>query len=544
MVVEPQQQTLDLRDFLWMVRRYGSLIVLPIIACLCGAAIYYRHATPIYTSQILVSVEGNKQTSATTDPIVGAFLDRADPRERVAVVDAKIHGRTFLAVLVERLGMNRTPEMLLKARLAAQRWKGITPEEYAMRASVTRLGKKISVTPARANLIQIATMDTDPEAARRLAEMIGDVLVEESRQSTMERVQAQGEFSKDQIAVYEDRLRKSEEALRGFQESTLRKGFTLGIITDTNLSVARSLERSTEDTMEQLRARIEAAKVDWHTLMGDAPIPELRSSRSSDAIDQLGELETNYGLALLRGGTDSRTESDRIQSRVAASRQALFAEYQQLAQAAPGTIPPEARSVMAGIALDRAVFRTIGDRRDRLANEIDTYLKNVESSPRDAMELQRLKQEVETNRNFLASLRVEATSSQISEAMASSTLGPRLDIVEHPLLPLAPSSPEPRKVFGVAALLGPLLAVGFVFASERFASVLRTVQQAEVEYGRRVIGTVPRIDGWSRPGSYLENHWAALAVLLVLLLTGIFFAVDGSPRGHSSSNSQILGLKP
>lgn len=542
--MEPQEQTLDLRDLLWMAQRYGWLIALPIIACLCVAAVYFKHTTPLYTSQILVSVEGNTQASPTLDPMVGAFIERANPRERVAVVDSKIHSRAFLAILVERLGMNRNPAILARARLAAQQWKGITVEEYAMRVSVTRLGKKFSVSPGRGSLVAIAAIDTDPEAARQLAEMIGDVLVEESLQSTLERGQARGEFSRDQIAVYEDRLRKSEEALRAFQESTLRKGFSLGIITDQNLVFARSLERSTEDAIEQLRTRIEAAKGDWRTIMGDAPIPELTSSRISEMTGLLSDLEINDALAVLRGGTETRTESDRLQARVAAARQALFAEFGQAAQTTYRSYPAEAKTALAGIALDRAVLRSLRDRADRVASEVEIYLKSVEGSPRDAMELQRLKQDVETNRSFLASLRMEARSSQVSEALAISALGPRLNIVEHPLLPLSPFSPEPRKIFGVALLVGPLLAAGIVFAGERFASVLRTTQQAEAEYGRPVLGTVPRVEGWSRPGSFLRNNWAALAVVLVLLVTGLVFAIDAAQPASQPSAGQILGLLP
>lgn len=540
--MEPQAQTIDVRDLLWKLRRYVWLILLPIIVCLCGAAVYLKFSTPIYVSQISVSVNGSSQASAALDPLVGAVLDRASPRDRISVVDSKIHSRAFLGILVERLGLNRDPELLLSANAATRRWKGITSKEYAMRVAINTLGRKISVSPGRAMLIQIAAMDTDPEAARQLAEMIGQLLIEESLQSTLARAQARGEFSSDQIGVYEERLRKAEDALRVFEESTLRKGFSLGIITERNLTNARNLQHSTEDAMEQLRLRIQTARNEWRATVGEGPIPDLRGPEIAEATGQLEELEINYALALLRDGTDSRSEGEGLQARIAATRQGLFAELEELAWAVPGNYSTEARAASAGIALDRAVLNSLVDRRDRLATEIATYLKSVEGSPRDAMELQRLKQDVETSRSFLISLRTEATSSRVSEALASSALGPRLDIVEHPLLPLSPSSPEPRKIFGMAALLGPLIAAGVVFAGERLASVLRSLDQAESEYGHRVIGTVPRIEGWSRPGSYLENHWAALAVLLVLLLTGLVFAVDVTPPDNQPSN-QILGQR-
>jgi uncharacterized protein involved in exopolysaccharide biosynthesis len=541
--VDPQEQKIDFRDLLWRVRRYGWLIVLPIMVCLCGAAVYYKRLVPLYRSSFLVSVEGSGQASAAVDPLVGAVMERPNPRDRVTVVDSKIHSRAFLGILVDRLGWNRNPELLLRASEAARQWKGITPEEYATRMAVNRLGEKISVWPGRASLIQISATDTDPEAALVLAELIGDVLVEESRQSTLARIQARGAFSSDQLAVYEERLRKAEDALRTFQESRLRKGFSLGIITEQNLTNARSIQHSTEDAMDQLRTRIQTARNEWRTSVGESPIPELRNSHVAEATDLLGRLETNYALALLRAGVDSRGESDALQARIAGARQALFADFEQLAEGLPGDYTREARAAAAGIALDRAVFRSLGDRKDRLSTEIGKYLKSVESTPRDELEFQRLKQDAATSRDFLASLRQQATSSRMSEAMATSALGPQLTIVEHPLLPLYPFSPNPLKIFGMAALLGPIIGAGIVFAGERLASVVRTLEQTETEFGHRVIGTIPRIDGWARPGTYLENNWAALAIILVLLLTGLFFAVDAIPPADQPATSQHLGMQ-
>lgn len=539
--MEPQHQAIDVRDLLWRLRRYGWLIALPIVASLCAAAVYYKYSTRVYTSSIVVSVDANSQPTPALDPLVRAMMNRANPRERVSIVDSKIHSRAFLGILVEKLGMNTNPELIRQARVASQRWKEITPEEYAMRVAVTRLGRMISVSPGRESLIQITATTTDAESARRLAELIGEVLVEESRHSTLAGVQARGEFSSDQIAVYEERLQKAEDALRVFQESTLRKGFSLGIITTQNLATARGLQRSTDDAIEQLRARIQTARSEWQATMGNVAIPELKGPLIAELTDELGDLETNLALAMLRG-PESRDESNGLQARIAAARQALFAEFEHLAGVAPGRYSTEARAAMAGFALDRAVLRSMEDRQNRLTSEIESYLKSVEGTPRDDLELRRLSQEVETSRNFLTSLRQEATSSRVSEALASSSLGPRLDIIEHPLLPLFPSAPEPRKIFGMAVLLGPLIAAGIVFAGERLASVLRSLEQTEAEYGHRVIGTVPRIDGWSRPGSYLRNHWAALAVVLVLLLTGLAFAVNVTPPAEQATTSPILGL--
>jgi uncharacterized protein involved in exopolysaccharide biosynthesis len=301
--------------------------------------------------------------------------------------------------------------------------------------------------------------------------------------------------------------------------------------------------RSTNDAVEQLNVRIQGAKRDWRTTMGSVAIPELKSPYVTNAIDQMSSLETSYAIATLNARPDDHTETDALQGRIAATRKGLYEEFQHLSRMLPGDFSPDAQAAAAGIALDQALLQSLEARRDRLATEINTYVKSIERSPSEELQTQRLRQEVETSRNLLASLRQQVTSSQVSQALVNSELAPRLEVVERALLPLVPSWPLPRRVFGVAALLGILISTGIVFAGERLAVVLRTTEQTEAEFGRRVIGTVSRIDGWSRPGTYLGNHWAPLAVILVLLVTGIAFAFRTAVKGHHPTTDQSVGLQ-
>jgi uncharacterized protein involved in exopolysaccharide biosynthesis len=539
--VESPEQSIDVRDLIWRVQRYGWLVVLPVVACLCGAAVYYKLGKPVYESQVVVAIDESKMSPAL-EPLVRADRTSGNPRERLSIVDSKIHNHVFLSILAERLGMNNDPERLLKVSRIAQ-LKGVTPEEYAMRLSIGHLASKIDVSPGRASFIRIRVSDTDPEAARKVAEMIGDLLIEESRYTTLASVGARQQFSTDQIAVYEARLAAGEDSLRLFQESRIRRGYdSLGVVSDENLNSARSLHRTSEGEMQQIRARIQTARNEWQATMGNRPIPEFTSPSVADRTRELGELETGAAMAQLRGGPESHAEGEAMQARIAAGRQDLFGELEQLAEGLPD-VSPSARAVAVAIALDSAVLRSLAERRDRLASVIETYMSRAESSPRDEMQLQRLKDNVQTSRELLVTLRKEATSSQISEALATSELGPPLDIMERPLLPLAPVWPQPLKVFGLAGVLGVFISAGIVFAGERLVAVVRTLEQAEAECGVRVLGTIPRIEGWSKPGTYIQNHWAALAILLVLLLTGIVFAVDATRSAHLPTTSQALGTR-
>ena len=521
--VEPETSTVDWRDLLWKARRYGWLLVLPPVLLLCAAVLYYKFTPPIYTSAILVSV-GDKDVSQTIQNLAGGGdHEVGNPR---TIVESRIQSRGFLATLAERTGLTRSPVLLERAKITSQQSGGVPPEELVLRSATTILSRKIVVGQGRGAMIKIAVNDESPEGARKLASMIGTLLIEDTRRADLARGMARGEFTSDQMAVYEERLRKDEEALRAFEESRIRNRLTSGDVNEDNLKMARNLLGATDEEMEQVRSRIRAGSAEWADVAGDAPVPDLSSGRVTEWTRMLGNLEASYASAIVAGSTqDDRNE---LQTRIAAVRQSLFSELNRLTENLPESIPDAARASSSGIALDRAILRSLMRRKEKLNQDIASYMAGAQSSPRDDLERSRLTANVTTSRGLVDALRKEAASSRLSEALATSALGPRIDIVESALQPITPSSPDAKKIFGIAILLGPLASVGLVFAGERLNSVLRTTEQAEGEFGVAVIGTVPRMEGWPRPGSYLTNHWPLLAIVLILLVTGIVFAVDAA----------------
>ncbi|HZI89938.1 MAG TPA: hypothetical protein VFD83_05770, partial [Candidatus Polarisedimenticolia bacterium] len=247
--------------------------------------------------------------------------------------------------------------------------------------------------------------------------------------------------------------------------------------------------------------------------------PNLRSGKTAELESRMTELEIQYGLA----STDSRrsTELETIKLKIGGVRQGLYAEYQRLASAL-SDLPPGAQDAAAGIALDRAELRSLKSKESRLSGYASTYSRNVQSKPSQDLEVERLRTEVLNNRDLLLALQKEATSSRISAALETSQLGEDFDILETPQLPLRPVYPDPIRVLGIALLVGPLLGVGLAILADRLGAALHSLEQAEKEIGARVIGTIPRIEGWAQPGGYMQKYWPVLSIALVLFATAVF----------------------
>jgi polysaccharide biosynthesis transport protein len=520
--MEEEQTFFDFREVLWKARRYKWLALFPIVLVLCCAWIYLMLTPAVYESVVVVAVADNSPVSPALGGIVRREQTEESRREEAQRVDGRIHSRTFLEAIVSRMGYAKNPELLLDAAAAARQWQGITAEDYATRMAVYTLGRKIIVTPVGETRIRIAATDHDPKAAAKLANMITDQLASENKASSINRATARGEFSSDQIAVYEERLRKSESALESYQRSMIGRRLTSNPINDTNFDGAKGVVADARAEMNQIRSRLQTDLSAWQNsgAPGTGP-PAFRTSRTAELENRLSELEATYGLAAM---DPKGSEVEGIKLKIGGVRQALYAEYQALADAQPN-LSQGARDAAAGAALDRAELRSLKNKETRISRYTSDYSRRAVSQPTEQIESERLRADVEANRDLLQTLRKEATSSRISAALETSQLGMDLEVLETPQLPLRPVFPDPIRVMGMALLFGPLLGFGFAFIADRLGAALLSLEQAEKEIGAPVIGTIPRIEGWSQPGGYVEKYWPVLSIALVLFATAVFYTL-------------------
>ena len=539
--MEEQSSSIDIRDLIWKVRKHFWKLALPAVVVLCGAVLYLRFTPKVYVSSMVVSMGDRVSLSNSIDPLIRPDESREQPEAIAAALQSRIFSRPFLTEVGERLGWNRDPKLLAEARKAIASFRGITPEEYASRLMVQNLSMKISVTGVQGSLVRISSKDETPSVALRLASAVGDVLLDRSRQSTVKAAEQRTEFSSDQVSVYEERLRKSEAALRAYQESMVGRRISTNVVRDQNLDEARMLAQETDEEIQQARGRIQNGRDQWQTSGGTSPaVPTLGSQTATTLEGRLSQLEINLAVASLETASSNSNTLTSSKARIVETRQALYGEYQSIAESNLQDQPAEAAGVAATVALDRSILKSLRVKKDRLDAMIQDYTRSAAASPRNQIELDRLQADVATNRDLLLSLKKEATSSRISAALGVTQLGVPVEIVEPPMLPLYPASPDTMKILGAAIILGPLLSIGLLMGMERLSAVVKSAEQAEYELGAPVIGTIPHIVGWRRPGSALSQHWPVLAVTLVLLLTGVAYVARNavSSMGGTTTTSQ------
>ena len=525
----PASKQFDTREILWKARRYRWMALLPVVATCCAGFIYLKVAAPVYESNVVVTIVDRTQVSAALEPLVRS--DRSPGEsiiEKITRVRNRILNRSFLESLAERTGFLDNARLRSDAAAEVKKHPDLTVDELVARYAVTILGRKISVEPSGTSNIRVSVGDRSPVGARDLAAAIANGLIEDTRRSTIDRYVARTGFSEDQITVYTEKLRRSEDALRVYQEGMISRQAVTGPVTAVNVDVVRQLADDADKEIDQVRTRIQSDLTTWAARQSGTPMPALESPGAADLASRLSSLEGSYAASALRQA-EGNEESQTLLQRIAGVRQQLLSEYDAISAVKfAGILTPIDQQLAAGISLDRSVLRSLQARKNRLSSLLSAYLNQARATPRSQMELERLRTDVAMNRDLLAALQREATSSTLSEALDTSQMSVRIEVVEPPVLPLYPVWPDRLKVAAASLGAGIFFAVVLILGLERVGSILRTVEQAEKELGVKVIGMIPKIEGWGKPGSFLQNNWAPLSIVTLILVTVLVAGVHSA----------------
>ncbi len=540
-VVNPPARQIDVREIIWKAIHYRWVIALPILAVFCAAFLYIKITPAQYSSDVIISMGDRVQVSAALEPLVKSSQGSEAPDERMVLLENRINSRPFLNEVVTRLNLTHDPAIWAEATAAAARLSGVTADEYALRSAVETVAGRVHLKPLQGYLVKLSATGGSPRSALDLASTIANLLLEENQRAVEQRAKARIEFTSGQSAVYEDRLHKSEAALEAYQKSLIGRGLVSGEIGPNNVDRARSLMRDSDEEIEQIRSRISSERGEAET-RGESmePMPPLSSQTLSSLQSRLTQLEISYALASLRENPNSTGDTS-LKSQIGQVRQLLFQECLSLALAMPGDYSSEDRNAAAGGALDRAILRSLRDKRERLDQMLTAYTRSLVDSPAQKIEMDRLQADVASNRDLLQTLTKEASSSRISEALESSQPGLQITVAEPAQLPLRPAFPDKKKIMMAAAVLGAFMSVGLVLGIERFGATLRSIEDAEKEFGTPVIGSIPRVEGWPRPGSFLVNNWPVMAMMVVMVATTVVYFTVIAPHSNQSARATQSG---
>jgi len=528
----------DVTEYVRILWRKKFIVLMPLVFSVAVAWTGTLFLPPVYQSSVVLRIENPNLMNRDVERLVQTGGQRMHDNEMRAQLASDLASSGFLDQLARTLGFDRDPAVVLQAEIAqANTYPDVSLEELVFKRLRSMLRSRIDVEQAGPALFEISYLDANPEACHIIADAVSRLYIEEQQKMQTRGIQQVSDFSDEQLAVYRERLNRSETEMEEFLQRMSKTIVESNPVTEANIGVARSLKRQLEvkladldHVVENLESRLEShigSVPDSSRILQDRSVRNLRNDLLANVNSEL--------LLELRGGGGTSTAGLTRQQDIIEIQQDLLNRIRDMIREQYPDINRDYRPLIDEYVYQVIQRATHRQKLAKLSGYISTFRRNVDLAPQLNTELQRLKAEVDQDRVLYEQFLRAKTSTSITEAAQATDLATNIAIVEQASYPLAPVKPNKLKILALAIMFGLTLGLGGLLFSEFTDTSFKTVDEVEKRLELRVLGTVPRIEEMGR-GWRGENRtkrvviWVTTAIVLTTVSVFAFYFYGKSTK--------------
>lgn len=449
------QYDLNLRDYWRVIRKRKFIVAFTVIAMGVFSWLFSLLWQPVFLYEATASIKVEKTGSITGLYVESVSWSQTDYMQTQA---AMIKSYLIMEIAGKKLGL--IPQDLPSEELRAnKKYQNII---------LTLKNRVETKQEGSSDIINIAATSEDPKFSQQLANTTANVYKEQHLLDINKRTFEAKNFIEGQLKVVKERLENAEEAVRKFREDN--RLISLSSQTSTLLDQAANLKVANERVFTS-HQKIEETK----KLLEDAKYKPL-TSKTSFYIDEASSLY--------------KALNDRL-VQIMLERDTLLLtyteEYPRVAE-----FNKQISEILASMKAQLlSQDKILVAEANNLRNKIDQIERQIEILPEKGLDLARLEEEVNVNKEVYTLLEKKYQESLIKEAEKIE----EVQIVKPALEPTDPKNPPKAMAAGaVGILIGLILGVVFAFVVETFDTSIGAIEDVEHLLGVQVLGIIPHVE--------------------------------------------------
>jgi|TARA_A100001391_G_scaffold196597_2_gene175424 capsular exopolysaccharide synthesis family protein len=461
-----EDQEIDVRGILNLLRRRASLIMATLVVCLGIAGIALFALTPIYSASALILVDTSR--NALIDPdaqVSSASSENARVDSEVEI----LRSDTVLLNVIDRQRLLSDEEFGVRLGLREQVLAflrlgdaDLPQGDAAVQSVLNRVKSAVSVQRRGLTyLISVQARSEQPQKAAELANTVAEAYIQDQMQSKIEGVLAAREVLDARLQLARENIGRSEEQFDSFINQNIDQlaaepGSSVADLRDDLQSITGSREelQALSQTVSQA-----AASRDWSSLVAQL---------ESDALAELDAQRQTLAADLSGAGSGSPAAIN--------LRQELASVEAAMAERADQALT-DLRSQVAELD-DRASGLRQQMRSDVLSSDL----------PVDVLtQLYEFQQSADLARTQYQSLLARSADLQVQSELQIADSR----IVSRALPPASPAFPNPQLILLMAGFAGLGLGIGLAFVYENFVGGFTSESQLNLVTRLPVIGDIP-----------------------------------------------------
>jgi succinoglycan biosynthesis transport protein ExoP len=473
------ERTVDPFEYLAILKRRKGWFLVTFGTCAALGIALALLLPPVFRSSATIAV----QAPAVAPDLVSSRAG-LDLQERFRALSQQLRSPAVLERVAREEG------------LTAER-----PADEVMQDLVGRISVEIPKPIARTegspelNAFEIVYRDRTAERARRVANRLAQVFVDEHSRSRVMQAEGTAEFlaaqlraSQERISQLEARLRTVKELHMGkLPEQTLANLQTLAGVRQQLEATSNSL-RSEQDRLSLIERQMQSMKQGLSSVPTGSPATAASPQQRVVMLQrQLAEARSQY--------TAKHPEVQYLEEELKAARAEVAALGQQPESSRQELLAgdPGYQQLVAERNLTQLRIQSLRRTEAQLQGDIGRYQQRVEAAPMVEQELASTAREYELERENYKQLSEKHGAALLQEQIARTRGGERFSVLNPAYLPDSPESPNRPRLLLIALALGLGLGGALAFGREYLDRSIRDARAVQDEFGVPVLAEIPRI---------------------------------------------------
>ncbi|MCF8466233.1 MAG: hypothetical protein K9G33_02425 [Sneathiella sp.] len=516
---EEEASPINLGAILAAAKRRFLFFLIPFVLILVGSVVVGLVLPPVYNSQGTILVETQQISPDLVDSGVNT-----DPNQRITMIKQRVMTRENLLKIIDKynvFGDDRKilPVSTLVEKMQDEIWVDVI-------TSAVGSGRRGDTTIA----FNVGFLHENPRMASEVANELVTLFLSENVRTRTERATEATAFLSDEARKVREQLTEVENQIVAYKQKH-------GNALPEHLGLRQNMLERTESEARDLNRDIRALEEDKRYLQIELTSAKTgRTSAGGGGSDQT-ELERNIAdlkKSLLDASTrltDSHPDIIALKKRIAAlEKQQEKESTAALASAAAEKPAPDAvynpLVEKLQIRID-ATDQKIAEAKRQLAAtkkkaaQLEDIIIEIPQVERGLTVLDRTYSDLLGKLNDLEGKQAQA---QLSQNLEEEKKAERFVLIEPPIVPTNPISPNRVKIMGVGSLFALVFGVACVFLIEFFDKRIRSAAELEAVLKHPPIVSIPYIH--TKEEANRHNLKVVLYFLVpVVLLAGLLMAV-------------------
>lgn len=488
---EKEQQEIHLSDYLMVVLKRRTLVILICLLIVSLGFLYTHTAKPVYQSSARLLIDKVESSS----PVTGEKIIEENPYSPAMtfnthfelILSSAVIDKVIMALNLDQqdaqkiqisLEVNRLKALIkqFKANLQLlmnRETKVLSPHEKRQ-SLINSIRSKITVEQIeKTKLLQIMVQDKNPGLSTDIANALATEYIKFNLNNKLETSKQTLEWLNNEL--YEERKKLEQAEKKFFDFKQEHKVFSMSgkqKMVDQKIMEFNNNYLKTRNKRLGLDERIKELK---NHLKGAGTIANVRSLIDNPIIHDIYNKIVEYKLELSR------------LSKVFKSKH-------------PQIIEINTKITRSNISLSQEITKELNnlnaERKVIYASE-ENLAKNIEEFESEALEIGTnelqyniLQRKVNTSQKVYDLMVERIKESNLLQTDDSSNIR----LVEKAIVPLKPVSPDPKKIFIYSLLAGLFVSISLAFFLEYFDQTIRTEEDIRMHINLPVLSAIPNSD--------------------------------------------------